>query len=166
MLPLNKDSTISSKVSEYDNVPVLPIDYHNHVPAPFPASIDDLSPVPQHRSSLSSSSTFAVSTVSPSYSLQCEESASATPRLLQFPTEENQLPFDTEKKQQQQQHAQRQHSHTIITTAATITNSKVGVAGGTWVSVSRLALRGMKRGAAAGSSLKPTSHDLAHTHHV
>ncbi|MPD04936.1 hypothetical protein E2C01_100650 [Portunus trituberculatus] len=105
MLPLNKDSTISSKMSEYDNVPVLPIDYHNHIPAPFPASIDDPCPVPQHRSSMSSSSTMAVSTVSPSYSLQCGESASATPRLLQFPTEENQLPLDTEKRQQQQQHA-------------------------------------------------------------
>ena len=103
MLPLNKDSTISSKMSEYDNVPVLPIDYHNQAPAPFPVSIDDPCQVPQHRSSLSSSSTLPVSTVSPSYSLQCGESTIATPRLLQFPTEENQLPLDTEKRPQQQQ---------------------------------------------------------------
>ena len=111
MLSLNKDSTISSKASEYDNVPVLPLDYHSYPAAPFPTSTLDRPQVSPRRSSLSSSATVAVS---PSSSLQYEEPPLPSPRLLQFPTEENQQP-----RQQQlllspasldHQH-QRQHQH-------------------------------------------------------
>lgn len=102
-MSLKKDSTISSKVSEYDNVPVLPADYHNHIAAPFPVSLfDTQTELSHHHGPFSSSS--PTSPVPTTHSCHVRESPPPVPRPLQFPTEENQTGFDgMEGKQQRQQ---------------------------------------------------------------
>ncbi|XP_050717009.1 putative uncharacterized protein DDB_G0294196 [Eriocheir sinensis] len=103
MLSLKKDSTISSKVSEYDNVPVLPANYHNYVAGPFPVPLFDTQPEPSQQLSPVSSSS-PTSPVSPTHSYQERKSPPPVPRPLQFPTEGNQNEFDVlEEKQQREQ---------------------------------------------------------------
>lgn len=99
MLSLKKDSTISSKVSEYDNVPVLPANYHNYVAGPFPVSLLDTQPESQQHLPVSSSSPTY-----PPHFYQERKSPPPVSRPLQFPTEGNQNEFDVlEEKQQRQE---------------------------------------------------------------
>ncbi|XP_069193967.1 plasma membrane ascorbate-dependent reductase CYBRD1 isoform X3 [Procambarus clarkii] len=101
MLGINKDSTISSKLSEYDNVPVLPGDYHNH-------HHDDLACSPTHQAGYLLDDPPPV----PPHQVQARQGRHSIPRdyhkdspspqkPLQFPTEENQ-------KGKKQHHGDRQ----------------------------------------------------------
>ncbi|XP_053632004.1 plasma membrane ascorbate-dependent reductase CYBRD1 isoform X3 [Cherax quadricarinatus] len=126
MLSIKKDSTISSKLSEYDNVPVLPGDYHNHVNHDDLTTssthlsgflLDDPPPVPPHQAPLSNTTLQRQQESSPQHhsspqhqqlspqhkqsSPQHQESPPQQ-RPLQFPTDDNQLELlqDQQKLQQ------------------------------------------------------------------